>query len=69
MKKIKLLHLLLKKNINALADKSDYNLILKSMNVMKLKNIQRGSNTGVCKCIMLNRRFFEKTGFQCQRRT
>ena len=44
---VKLLHFLLKKKINDLDDKSDYNLLLKAINVTKLKNRKHGSENGV----------------------
>ena len=36
-----------KRRINTMADKSDDNIILKVMNVMKLKNRKHGSENGV----------------------
>ena len=51
-----------KRRINALADKLDENLLLKVMNVMKLKNRESGSENGFRKYNTLNGRWFEKTG-------
>ena len=46
-------------NCELLAEASNRNVILKSMNLMKLKNRERGS--GVCKFNTLNGRWFGKT--------
>ena len=50
-----------KQRINSLVDKSDENILLKAMNMVNLKNRELESENVVCKYIMLNRRWFEKT--------
>ena len=47
--------------INALDDKSYENIILKAMNVMKLKNRECGNENGICKYNTLDVRWFERT--------
>ena len=50
-----------KQRINALSEKSYNNIILKSMNVMKLKDTESGSENGVWKYNTLNIIWFENT--------
>ena len=50
-----------KRNINALDEKSYDNLILKALNVMKLKNRECGSENRVCKYNTLNQKWLERT--------